>query len=131
MATQQQWQLAWARAGEGPWPNAQRMIQLAPPFEGLRELCSLAEGGSGWTAESIGGEQILVIHALADGRFRHYQHEAVRAWGADIIICCHPAAVKARYPGLPICGDWEGPTLLNELDKGAYLAWCPEAGAEA
>ena len=72
---------------------------------------------------------VLITHGGPDGSVS-CTLSASELMRVDKVYCCYPAAVKARYPGLPIQGDWNtrsAISLLTSVEKsGLYARQAPQ-----
>jgi len=90
---------------------------------------SLRDYGFGDFVDQNTGERVLVTHSSSEGTLTCLRGEkAATLPRPDLVVCCYPARVAARYP-LRVWGDWDTPTHLHV--EGGLPSVCSKEEWEA
>lgn len=80
--------------------------------------------GFGTFVDLITGQRVLMTHGRADGVLGCLKGEqAVALPKPDLVVCCFPARVAARYSHLSILGDWDTPTCFVTDEEMGVLVY--------
>jgi len=67
--------------------------------------------GFGTFVDQYTGQQVLMTHGREDGVLGCLKGSLASALPKpDLVVCCFPTRVAARYSHLSIWGDWDTPT---------------------